>query len=316
VRWFKTLRRSKLFRWLIQPLLVLVPLVLVGRYYMVNWQALQAYDWQLDLPMAALGLCLLLLAYALLPLALQQILAGLGSPISYAHAYHGFYISQLAKYLPGRVWVVPGRALALKRYSIDAVSSSFGMLVETSVLAVTGIVTFVPYALRVANETFSWLWYLSPLLLVLLHPKIFNKVLRWLQVRLGDENLSVRLSSRQSVSIILLGMLFWAVTGAGFAALVASVQSFPPDLLWILPGAFSFSWATGSLAFVSPGGLGAREGALVLLLSPVLASPGPAIIALLARLWWTVADLLSWVIAFVAGKLIADQEPPEDTRER
>jgi uncharacterized membrane protein YbhN (UPF0104 family) len=154
MKWFKALRQSKVFRWLIQPLLILVPLVLLGRHYVVNWQALRAYDWQLDLPRAGLGLFLLLVAFALLPLAFQQILAGLGQPIRYTHAYYGFYISQLAKYLPGRVWVVPGRALALKPYGVDAVSSSFGMLVESFVLAITGLVVFVPYALLAPTQRF------------------------------------------------------------------------------------------------------------------------------------------------------------------
>ena len=177
------------------------------------------------------------------------------------------------------------------------------MLVESFVLAITGVVIFVPYALLAPNGTFSWLWYLSPLLLFLLHPKVFNTALRWLETRLGKENPSVDLSNRQSLSIIALGLLFWAVTGAGFTALVASVRSIPGDFLWILPGAFSFSWAAGSLVFVSPGGLGAREGALVLMLSPVLPTPIPAIVAVLSRLWWTLADLFSWFIAFVGQKL-------------
>jgi hypothetical protein len=311
MKWFKTLRQSKVFRWLVQPLLILVPLLLLGRYYVSNWEALRAYEWRLDLPMAGLGLLLLLMAFALLPLAFQQILAGLGRPIGYLQAYHGFYISQLAKYLPGRVWVVPGRALALKPYGIDAVSSSFGMLIESFVLAITGVIVFVPYALLSPNGTFSWLWYLSPLLLFLLHPRVFNTALRWLQTRLGNEKSSVDLSNRQSLSIIALGLLFWVVTGVGFTALVASVRSIPGDFLWILPGAFSFSWAVGSLVFVSPGGLGAREGALVLMLSPVLATPIPAIVALLSRLWWTIGDLLSWLIAFVGQKVWSNDEPPD-----
>ncbi len=305
--WFKSLQESTWFRWVLRPLLIVVPLVLLGRHYAVNWQALQAYDWQVDVANAGLGLFLLLLAFALLPLALQQILAALGCPIGYRHAYYGFYISQLAKYLPGRVWVVPGRALVLKKFGVDPLSSTVGMIVETSVLAVTGAVAFVPYALLAPNGDAWSLWYLSPFLLVILHPRVFNKVVHWLEMRLGRKNPSVHLTNRQSISIIVLGLLFWAVTGAGFAALVASVEGFPPDLLFVLPGAFSSSWAAGSIAFVSPGGLGAREGALVLLLSPFLASPIPAIVALLSRLWWTLADLFSWFIAFVAQKLAASK---------
>jgi glycosyltransferase 2 family protein len=305
MKWFKKLRQSKWFQWVLQPLLILIPLVLLGRHYVTNWQALRAFDWQIDLLKFGLGLLLLLVAFALLPLALQQILAGLGCPIRYTHAYYGFYVSQLAKYLPGRVWVVPGRALALKRYGVDALSSSLGMLTETYLLAATAAVVSVPYALLAPDETSSALWYLSPLPLLILHPKIFNKVLRWVVARGGHDSASVHLSNRQVVVMIVIALFFWTVTGAGFAALVASVESLPRDVVWILPGAFSASWAAGSVAFLSPGGLGAREGALVLVLSPFLVTPIPAIVALLSRLWWTLADLLSWAIAFMAEKLSA-----------
>ena len=57
------------------------------------------------------------------------------------------------------------------------------------------------------------------------------------------------------------------------------------------------AWAIGFLVFLTPGGLGVREGALALLLAPFLPSPLPAVVALLARLWWTVAELISVAIA-------------------
>ena len=82
-------------------------------------------------------LCLVA-AFGLLPLATQQVLAGLGHPIGYRAAYRGYFIAQLAKYLPGGLWIVPGRALVFSPIGVDMVSSSVGMIVEIGLLLISG----------------------------------------------------------------------------------------------------------------------------------------------------------------------------------
>ena len=68
------------------------------------------------------------------------------------------------------------------------------------------------------------------------------------------------------------------------------------------------TWVVGLLAFLTPGGLGVREGALALLLSPFLPVPLPTVVALLARVWWTVAELISVATAMLVGRNLEQEE--------
>ena len=43
----------------------------------------------------------------------------------------------------------------------------------------------------------------------------------------------------------------------------------------VATGAYAFAWATGLLTFVVPAGVGVREGAMILALSPLIGT-GPA----------------------------------------
>ena len=72
--------------------------------------------------------------------------------------------------------------------------------------------------------------------------------------------------------------------GSGFFLLCAGF--YPVSWHNMLPfaGIFSLSWVIGFLAFITPSGLGVREGAMALLLAPFIPAPFPAIIALAAAL--------------------------------
>jgi hypothetical protein len=55
----------------------------------------------------------------------------------------------------------------------------------------------------------------------------------------------------------------------------------------------------GYLSLLTPSGLGVREGILALLLTEVFAAPLPTVIAIVARLWMVLAELLGAGVALV-----------------
>ena len=55
----------------------------------------------------------------------------------------------------------------------------------------------------------------------------------------------------------------------------------------------------GFLSLLTPSGLGVREGILALLLAQVFAAPLPTVIAIVARLWMVLAELLGAGVALV-----------------
>ena len=64
-------------------------------------------------------------------------------------------------------------------------------------------------------------------------------------------------------------------------------------------GGYAAAWIVGSVLFFLPAGVGAREGVLALMLSPVLDPGGVIVVVLLSRVLVTAGDLVGagWALA-------------------
>ena len=100
-----------------------------------------------------------------------------------------------------------------------------------------------------------------------------------------------------------LYFLGWLLYGFGGYFILKSVVSTPTGPVaspLYVAGSFTFAWAVGYMFFIFPGGLGAREGALIWALQPWLPLGVAVVVSLLARLcqcglalgfaaiWWMV----------------------------
>ena len=81
----------------------------------------------------------------------------------------------------------------------------------------------------------------------------------------------------------------WVLQGGAFWLLAQSI-GLPLSALGGIP-AYSAAYLLGYVAVFAPAGLGVREGFLILFLGPILGA-GAAALAVVARLWATVLELL------------------------
>jgi uncharacterized membrane protein YbhN (UPF0104 family) len=141
-------------------------------------------------------------------------------------------------------------------------------------------------------------------LLVVLHPRILSALL----------NIALRLLKRKPVVLtlryidILLVMLAWCaswiVAGSAFYVLLLALWPHTPLIaLPICIGIYAIAWDIGFVSFITPSGLGFREGAVIGLFALALPLPGAlaGIIAILSRLVSTFAELLCVSIAYLSG---------------
>jgi uncharacterized membrane protein YbhN (UPF0104 family) len=89
------------------------------------------------------------------------------------------------------------------------------------------------------------------------------------------------------------------VTGLGFFLLVLSFNQPEPVSWWHMTVIYAVAWTIGFLVFITPAGLGPREAALTLFLAPVYGPETAFSIALVARLWWALAEGLHIGIALL-----------------
>ncbi len=99
-----------------------------------------------------------------------------------------------------------------------------------------------------------------------LRPGIAGRGVEAAARRLGL-HLAVIVEGRQLATVVAVNVLGWLGTGTAVYLLVTTVTGSAPPFLWLV-GSYTAGYLVGFVAPLSPGGLGVREGMLVVLLAP------------------------------------------------
>ena len=293
-------------RGLAQLLLAAVPLAFLIKSMLVSWEAVEPYEWHISAFPAALSLLFLVAGFCMLPLVDQHVLACFGQKVTWRDLFPSYFYSQLARYLPGGLWVIPGRAFLYSRLGIEILVSGASLVVDAWMLMVVGTLFALPTVFLSDISQFD-----SVLLALIgamalgitaLHPRIFNQGLHWLMERFGRPWPATSFGWRNILRLVGVILTFWVAVGLGFAGLVISLYPLPLSAWPAMVGVFAASWVAGFLVFLAPAGLGVREGAMALLLAPFVPFPLTIVLPLLARLWWTIGEAICIAVAWVVAR--------------
>ncbi|WP_420634726.1 hypothetical protein [Candidatus Palauibacter sp.] len=212
--------------------------------------------------------------------------------------------SNLGRYLPGKIWQVTGLVGYVRARGDSGAGALATLLVFQAVMLATGAGVGLAVLGTSAFEGLgAWPVVLGGLgVAVALTPPVLRLVVgigRRL-LREPDEAAQVSFSGSLLVRTGVGGLFVWSLHGLGFWALLEGLVVENPVGPVVASGVFSASYVVGYLAVIAPGGIIVREGAMVGLLGAVAAiSLGPAAaLALAARLWATVAELVALGVGF------------------
>ena len=264
--------------------------VYVGR----SWKDLAAYRWQPSYEFLAAALILYMLAWVGLGLGWQQTLLAVGGTLSPLIGLRIWVLSTFMRYAPGNVWHILGRVYLAGLAGESRVSVLASSALEQVLTVLSALVVFLvslPFWPN-GGGAFLPLLGLLPVGIGALHPALWNRVVPSILGKLGYP-FSVQ-APRYTV-LLRLGLLYTVyhiVAGLGLVMILASLEPEARRLLGFIIGAQAIAWAAGYLSLLTPGGLGVREGALTLLLAPLLGTPIAAVGSILARLLATLAEAL------------------------
>ncbi|MET8143606.1 lysylphosphatidylglycerol synthase transmembrane domain-containing protein [Sphaerisporangium sp. NPDC005288] len=237
--------------------------------------------------------------------AWQVVLAGFGSPLPMRVAAKVLFVGQLGKYVPGSVWAFAAM-MELARDHGSPPRRTFGATVIGLVVSLgcalgLAAVTLPLTSQDVARQTW-YLLLLIPFIVAGLHPRVLTFAL----------NLVLRVARREPLEQVLPGRAMlvaaawtmggWLFYGLHIWLLLRDMAPGGPSLLAVAAGAYALAWVTGLLTVIIPAGIGVREGAMVLVLAPVLDAPHALVIAVVSRLAFTFADVAWAGIGFVAAR--------------
>ena len=264
----------------------------------------------------ALSALLVLANYALLIGAWRVVLGGWEGRmrIGYWESARIWTISNLGRYVPGKVWAMGSMALMVQEHGISGVaavgSSILIMLINTVagfvVLAATGApVLHVPTAGTVAIIAIGAGVLLSP------------QLLPWLggvAAKLTKREIAIpRLPHRAIWIAALISAASWVVYGLAFRVLVGGVLGRAPGALGFYVAVFTGSYLIGFLALIVPGGIGVREVVMGTALRQAGFTTGEAVLLVVAsRVWLTILEILP-ALLFLAHRWVRGQRPHGST---
>lgn len=282
-----------------------------------NARGLQAFRWDPEPLLLLVSVVALIAVFVWGVFVWSRVLAGfVAEPIAYRSLLRIWFLSSLARYIPGKVWqfLAAGqlaRAAALPvRLLVTSmiVQMIFGLLAAL-IIAVTTLPVNITGIGPIPD---GWLVPVVVVAAAFAHPRIIN-------LGLG---LAARMSSREvlvwrgrwteGLALLVLSVVSWLFQGLAFFLFIDSLVSVPFDAVLPLTGINALSFATGYLVVLAPAGLGIREATMTVLLSPYVPDGVAAAIAVSSRLWTIAAELAGAFLVLTVVALLPVQ--PADHR--
>lgn len=225
----------------------------------------------------------------------HSLLGALGGELDRGRSRAIWNVSLLGRYVPTSALMAVGRvAMAQrdgvgKRITLASVIYELSLAFGAALLVGAYFVATLP-ALAGHPARFAALICL-PVTVVLMSPRVFGYASRVALARFGREPLEVVLPLRRVLGYLGAYALSLLVAGLGVYAFARSLHPLAVSHLPLALGSYAVGFAVSLIAFVLPGGLGAREAGITAALSPVLPAAVAVAVAVGVRLLQTAIEL-------------------------
>ena len=293
---------KKILKWIF----VLVIFVFLFRFLYLSWGEISSYDLELNwIPFLASYL-FAFAYYILVAVGWSRILRSLKKlNISLLKAVKVRTFSDFGRFIPGKVWLILGRIHYCKKwgYSSGIVVLSTFMEIFLQLVAATMffILVFSFSRIELLNGYLWVLIFVIPFLILLMHPKFLNFIFVKVGKLLKKDFVRIKSKFADILEAFLIFFIAWIFLGVGFYLMVYSIYPLGVDYVLVLGASFALAWILSFLAIFVPAGLGVREALITYLLSLFLPLPVAALIAVVSRLWFVSAEVITALI-FVGVK--------------
>ncbi len=215
---------------------------------------------------------------------------------SFALTSHGMAV--FAKYIPGKIWVILGRAAKVSEKGHPLKLTSIVSLKEQLIYILLGlIISFFPMLAYYGLSKFIKLVLLTIIVLALI---IFSRHMHNIAIRILSRLLKKEvdlplLSLKNALKLSYIILLYWIMWTLAFYFLLKSTLS---DASFSLAFAFPVSVSYGVLAIFIPAGIGVREGIIAGYLIAANISPEFAVtISIVSRIWFIAGEIFIFLLS-------------------
>ncbi|HVF40759.1 MAG TPA: lysylphosphatidylglycerol synthase domain-containing protein [Gemmatimonadaceae bacterium] len=258
-----------------------------------------------DWPMIGASAIIVVLTYVLLIDAWRRVVTASGQTLGFATAARIWFVSNLGKYVPGKVWSIAAMTMMARDNAVSGVVAAGSSLLMQLVSILTGIgVVLITGAQALDHPRLAILAAVALGLALLATPQILPPLIRYAARVSGREVTVPRLETSTVLMAALRSAISWVAYGVAFQLFVRGLLGSAAGATTSYIAVYAASYIIGFLALFAPGGAVVRESAMVTgILRLGIAGQADAIaIALASRLWLTVLELLPGLGYLAAGR--------------
>jgi hypothetical protein len=266
--------------------------------FRANWSEMMAQkiQWHLRWEFIAASLIVTWAMYGLLIVGWRSVLHGWRQWLRLVSAARIWCLSSLGKYIPGKVWSIAGMAVMAQREGISGAAATGSAIIMQLISIATGtIITFALIGTTLLDEQMPGASMAAIVLaifallavLALTSPSLTRRI----GFVVGRPDAVQPVEPEALAAALFTNFLAWGGYGLALQLLLLGTLD-NVALDWsTATGAFAASYLIGYLALIVPGGVGVREGILVLLLQGRIGLGPAAALAVVSRLALTVNEL-------------------------
>jgi hypothetical protein len=215
-----------------------------------------------------------------------------GSSIAWYKGLRVFFVTNLARYIPGAIWQFAGLAGMTMEAGGSPAAASVGVILLQIVTLATGIMITVSAAPRLLPLT-AGLTSVEQLLiaallvagLIVALPHLLPRI-RSLLERILKKPVPLPTPPRGQFALYVIRCAGnWLIYGFAFWLFSRALLGQGAPSAWVAITCYVASYLAGLIAVFAPGGIVVREGAIIGLLQPSIGVEAATILAIASRFW-------------------------------
>lgn len=219
--------------------------------------------------------------------------------------------SQIKRYIPGNIWSYLGLAVLFEKHSVKKRDTAYALVVESQiVLIASSILSLLALTFTIDQILpFSLPWWSKNVItsLILIGTVVYLFIGPFLHRQTGVLHKVKKLfpvfKPSETLFLLFLMICSYLCFGMGYYLSISSVVSLSPEHLPLLIGYFVLSLLIGFLSFITPTGLGVREGMIAIGLTKFMISPLAGFAAIFSRVVLVIAEIIFLGCAYALSKV-------------
>jgi hypothetical protein len=248
---------------------------------------------------------IVLTVYALLIALWRQILAAWDTMLAWRTAARIWFAASLGKYVPGYIWSLTAVGMMSRDAGASGVAAAGSSLIVNALNLASGLtVALICGARLIPQRGYVAFLVATAVVAAAAMPKLLPYSVTWVS-RVTGRNIPVPRIPLRTLWTVFLGTgLAWVGYGVAFHLFITGIFA-GSDTQGALPlyiAVYTGAYILGLLA-PSPAGLGVREAGIIegLRLFGAMSQADAAIVAVTARLWLTVLEIVPGIIALAVS---------------